>query len=82
MWWSWLLAAIGVTGLYLTTRRNRWGYAIGVSVQALWIAYAVATSQYGFIISALVYGSVNLIGFHAWRKPEPRHRVEKQNDPG
>lgn len=71
MWWSWTLAAIGVTGLYLTTRRDWRGYLIGAAVQALWIAYAIVTTQWGFIGSALVYGAVNVIGLRAWRKAEP-----------
>jgi nicotinamide riboside transporter PnuC len=70
MWWSWTLAAIGVTGLYLVTRRNWRGYVLGVGVQALWIVYAVVTTQWGFIASALVYGAVNMIGLVGWRKAE------------
>ncbi|MDH6282829.1 hypothetical protein [Prescottella agglutinans] len=71
VWWSILLAVVGVFGLYLTTLgdRVRWyGYAVGLGVQLLWITYAVATSQPGFILSALAYGAVNGIGLYRWRK--------------
>lgn len=68
--WSWSLALIGVTGLYLVTRRNWRGYLIGVLVQLLWIAYAIITRQWGFIVSALVYGFVNSLGLYGWRKEE------------
>jgi nicotinamide riboside transporter PnuC len=87
MWWSWTLAAIGVTGLYLVTRRNWRGYVLGVGVQVLWIAYAVVTAQWGFIASALVYGAVNMIGLVGWRKAErradrqPKHRSAQQKVP-
>jgi hypothetical protein len=70
-WWSWALAAVGVFGLWLTTRRDWRGYLVGVSVQLLWVAYAIATTQWGFIASALVYGAVNMIGIRAWRNPKP-----------
>jgi hypothetical protein len=75
MWWSWSLAAIGVTGLYLVTRRNWRGYLIGVGVQFLWVAYAVVTRQWGFILSALVYGAVNMIGLVGWRREAKRCAV-------
>lgn len=70
MWWSWVLAAIGVAGLYLTTRRDWRGYLIGAVVQVLWVAYAVTTQQWGFILSAVAYGAVNALGIVRWRRSE------------
>lgn len=69
MWWSWALTAVGVSGLYLVARKDWRGFAVGVAAQALWIAYAVLTEQWGFIVSALVYGSVYGLGWYNWRKP-------------
>ncbi len=57
-WWSWLLTAVGVTGLYLAGRRVWWAWFVGLGAQALWLAYAVATRQYGFLVSAVAYGWV------------------------
>lgn len=68
-WWSFLLAGIGVGGLFLTTREGnvRWaGYGVGLLVQGLWIAYALTTGQLGFLLSAGAYGSVNCIGLWKW----------------
>lgn len=67
-WWSWILASIGMTGVYLTTKKLIAGFIVGVSVQALWISYAVVTHQYGFIFSAIGYGFVNLLGIIRWRR--------------
>lgn len=81
MWWSVVLAAVGVLGLYLTTRKMAAGYAVGVGVQVLWITYAVVTAQYGFIFSALAFGAVNALGFYRWttegkkRESEPPKKV-------
>lgn len=79
MWWSVVLAVIGVLGLYLTTRKMAAGYAVGVGVQVLWITYAVVTAQYGFIFSALAFGAVNALGFYKWttegkkrKRPRPK----------
>lgn len=67
-WWSWLLTAVGVFGLYLAGRKVWWAWFIGLGAQALWIAYATATAQYGFYVSALAYGLVYLKNGLAWRK--------------
>lgn len=67
MLWSWILAVIGVFGLYLTTRKMAAGFAVGVLVQILWINYALVTDQYGFIFSALAFGSVHAYGFYKWQ---------------
>lgn len=65
-WWSWILTAIGITGLYLVGKKSLWGWIVGIGVQLLWIAYAVATQQWGFIISALAYGAINLRNYIRW----------------
>lgn len=70
-WWSWILTAIGVFGIYLTTRRSWWGYVVGLAAQTLWIAYAVTTRQWGFIVSAAAYGSVYALGWYRWTRPNP-----------
>lgn len=72
-WWSWLLTAVGVTGLYVAGRKSRWGWAIGLGAQGLWVAYALATKQYGFLASSLAYGAVytrNLVAWSRQRKEE------------
>jgi hypothetical protein len=71
--WSWVLTAIGVTGLWIAGSQSKWGWAIGISAQGLWIAYALATEQYGFLASALVYGSMYVRNFLKW------HRASREN---
>lgn len=58
--WSYLLAAVGVLGIYRAGRETRpWvGWVIGLAAQVLWVVYALATSQYGFLVSAAAYGTV------------------------
>ncbi len=67
-WWSWMLAGVGVTGLWLAGNREVGGWWIGVAVQLLWIAYAVVSKQWGFIMSALAYGFVNVRNLLKWRR--------------
>jgi len=56
--WSWVLAAVGIAGLWLAGSGRPAGWMIGVGAQVLWIAYAVATDQYGFIVTAVAYAFV------------------------
>ena len=68
--WSWILATIGVTGIFLVGRKTIVGWLILCVNECLWIAYALATSQYGFIAMALAYAAVYplMTGFNALPK--------------
>ena len=70
-YWSYLLTAVGVFGLWLAGRKDRRGWMVGVGAQTLWIAYATATQQWGFYISAIAYGWIYIKNARAWKKPEP-----------
>jgi hypothetical protein len=72
-WWSWLLAGVGLTGLWIAGSRNAVGWAIGVAAQVLWIAYALATDQPGFLISAAGYGFVHARNWWRWRTQTGEH---------
>ena len=65
--WSWILAAIGVTGIFLVGRKTIWGWLILCVNECLWIAYALATHQYGFIAMALAYAAVYIKSYIHWR---------------
>lgn len=69
--WSWILTAVGVTGLYIAGRKSWLGWAIGLGAQFLWITYALATRQYGFLASAAAYGWVYAKNLRSWRAPDP-----------
>lgn len=69
-YWSWLLATIGITGLWLAGSKKTAGWAIGIGVQVLWIAYGISTEQLGFVASALAYGTVNVRNLIKWRREQ------------
>ena len=64
--WSWVLAAIGVTGIFLVGRKTIWGWLILCVNECLWIAYALATDQYGFIAMAVAYAAVYIKSYLHW----------------
>jgi hypothetical protein len=67
-WWSWLLTAVGVAGLWLAGSKRNIGWLIGLAAQGLWVAYALATRQYGFLVSAACYATVYFRNWYRWNK--------------
>jgi len=66
MAWSWVLAAIGVTGIFFVGRKVIWAWLLLLFNECLWIIYAVTTKQYGFIVAALAYGVVYIRSYIHW----------------
>ncbi len=69
--WSWILAVIGVTGIYFVGRKTIWGWIVLCFNEVLWITYALITKQYGFIFSAIAYAAVYIKSFIHWKRDEP-----------
>ena len=67
-YWSYLLAAIGVTGIFFVGRKTIWGWFVLLFNEVLWIAYALITNQYGFILSAIAYAIVYIKSYLLWRR--------------
>ena len=74
MMWSYVLAVIGVTGIFFVGRKTIWGWHILLVNEALWITYAIITKQYGFILSAIAYAAVYVRSYIHWSK-EPVNEI-------
>jgi nicotinamide riboside transporter PnuC len=68
--WSWVLAVIGVTGIYFVGRKTIWGWIVLCFNEVLWITYALITKQYGFIFSAIAYAAVYIKSYIHWKREE------------
>jgi len=68
--WSYVLAVVGVTGIFFVGRKTIWGWLVLLTNECIWIAYALATDQYGFIFMAVAYASVYIKSFIGWRNNE------------
>lgn len=66
--WSWVLAGIGVSGIYFVGRKKKWAWLWLIFNECLWIIYAVTTKQYGFIFAAVAYTAVYIKSFLHWSK--------------
>lgn len=70
--WSYALAAVGITGLWIAGSRRKLGWAIGVAVQVPWLIFAITYELWGFVISALAYGFVYGRNWWRWWRDEKR----------
>ena len=75
--WSYILTAIGVFGLWLAGRKDWRGWLVGLSAQGVWLAYAVATQQWGFILSAFAYGWVYALNIWRMRRKSPKGACDR-----
>jgi len=69
-YWSWILAVVGVTGMFFVGKKTVWGWLVLLVNECIWIGYAVATKQYGFIVMALAYSFVYVKSFFHWKRDE------------
>jgi hypothetical protein len=67
---SWVLATIGVAGIYFVGRKTIWGWLVLLFNEILWIGYALNTKQYGFIFSALAYAIVYIRSYIHWSREQ------------
>lgn len=66
--WSWVLAAIGVSGIFFVGQKTIWGWLILLANEILWTVYALVTQQYGFIFSAIAYATVYIRSYLHWKR--------------
>ena len=66
--WSWLLAIIGVTGIYFVGRKTICGWFVLLFNEGLWMVYAIHTKQYGFIFASLAYAITYIRSYMHWSR--------------
>jgi nicotinamide riboside transporter PnuC len=68
--WSYTLAGLGVLSLYLTGKKLKSGWVVGLVNSGLWIIYAITTNQLGFLLSAFVFIWVQAKNWLKWKAEE------------
>jgi len=66
--WSWVLTLMGVTCFWLAGRKIWWAWYVGLSTQAVWLAYSLTTRQWGFLIGCLFYTWVYVGNAARWTR--------------
>jgi len=59
-------AVIGIIGGILNVYKNKWGFAIWVVGNILWMYYGIITKQYFFMAQYIVFASISIWGFKKW----------------
>lgn len=77
-WWSYILTAVGLTGFILVGKKVWWGWYVNLACQVLWVAYALVSDQFGFLISAIFYSVVFGKNSYAWSKEHREKADQKQ----
>ena len=72
-YWSWVLAVIGVAGIYFVGKKTLWGWFVLLFGETIWIVYALVTEQYGFIVSAIAYALVYVKSYLHWKEDSNVH---------
>lgn len=65
VWWSVGLAGVALVMSWMLGNRQRSAFLLGVAAQLVWCVYAVASTQWGFLASAVTFAVMN---FRNWRK--------------
>jgi hypothetical protein len=66
--WSWLLAGMGVIGMYFVGRKRWEAFLWLILMECLWIVFAIQTKTYGFIVGSLAYIFVYSRNVNKWMK--------------
>jgi len=66
--WSWLLAMMGITGMYFVGKKRWEAFLWLIVMECLWIVFALQTRTYGFIVGSLAYIFVYTRNANLWRK--------------
>lgn len=66
--WSWLLGAVGTTGLFFLGKKNIWAWLVLIFNECLWLVYATVTRQFGFYLASAAYIAVYVKNFRTWKE--------------
>lgn len=64
--WSYVLTLMGVSCFWLAGRKIWWAWYVGLSTQAVWLAYSLVTHQWGFLFGTVFYTGVYVTNQRRW----------------
>ena len=66
-WWSWLLTLPQLFAYWQVGNKRRWGWLVALGGDVLWLVYSVHSRQYGFLVSAVLFGGLAARNWWLWR---------------
>jgi hypothetical protein len=70
--WSWLLAFMGITGMYFVGKKRWEAFLWLIVMECLWIVFAIQTKTYGFIVGSVAYMVVYTRNAKLWRSSDDK----------
>ncbi len=70
-YWSYILAIVGITGIFFVGKKTAWGWLVLFANECLWITYALLSKQYGFILMAIAYMFIYIKSYREWISESP-----------
>lgn len=65
--WSWLLACMGIVGMYFVGKKRWEAFVWLIVMECLWVVFAIQTETYGFIVGSVAYVVVYIRNAKLWR---------------
>jgi len=65
---DWACAAISIVGAWLAGSRKWYGWAVSLSGESVWLAFAIVSKSWGLIPAVLVFSFVHYRNLQKWRK--------------
>jgi hypothetical protein len=65
--WSLVMAALSITGLWLSTTWPRVGWSYSLASQVPWAVYGVLTGQPGMVVMSVVFAGFYCRALWRWR---------------
>ena len=65
---DWIAGAFELVGLYIVGNKNKYGFAISIVGNLVWVYIAFVTKLYGLILVCIPAVIINIINFIKWSK--------------
>lgn len=65
---STILAVMSLIGSYYIGNKAVWVWLYMLFTQMLWLLFGLITEQYGFILSGVGFGAMNLRNYFKWKR--------------
>lgn len=69
-WGPWYLSVVGVAVVWWLRFKQPTAWLLGIFLKCCWVAFAVITQQWGFLLSAVVYGAIFFSNWRHWRNDD------------
>lgn len=60
------LTILSVTAIILISKKNKWGFVVGLVSQPFWIATSIINEQWGIFITSIIFTFSWLFGIYQW----------------